>query len=98
MESVCSRDMKRSQARSAIEALFEIIKQNLERGEEVLISGFGKFCVKGKNPRKGRNPITGEGLMLNSRRVVTFRCSPVLKDGLNGKSRGRNRTELCPLD
>ena len=54
-------------------------------GEDVLISGFGKFCVKKKHQRKGRNPLTGESLMLKARGVVTFRCSPVLKGKMNGK-------------
>ena len=49
-----------------------------------MISGFGKFCVKEKNERRGRNPATGEDLMLESRRVVVFRCSPVLRDKVNG--------------
>ncbi|MBW2075852.1 MAG: HU family DNA-binding protein, partial [Deltaproteobacteria bacterium] len=52
-------------------------------GEDVLISGFGKFCVKNKEERKGRNPQTGEDMMLGSRRVVTFKCSGVLRDRVN---------------
>ncbi len=65
-------------ARSAqvIDSLLEIIKKTLEDGEDVLISGFGKFCVKEKGKRMGRNPQTGEELMLGARRrVVKFRCS-----------------------
>jgi len=62
-----------------VEALLDIIKKKLENGEDVLISGFGKFCVKNKNQRKGRNPATGGDLLLDKRRVVTFRCSPVLR-------------------
>ena len=68
-----------------VESLLEIIKNTLERGEDVLISGFGKFCVKEKNERRGRNPATGEDLMLGSRRVVLFKCSGVLRDKINGK-------------
>jgi integration host factor subunit alpha len=68
----------------AVEATFEIIKQTLEGGEDVLISGFGKFCVKDKSKRRGRNPGTGDDLMLAERRVVTFKCSTVLKGKLNG--------------
>jgi integration host factor subunit alpha len=56
-----------------------------EDGDDVLISGFGKFCVKEKKERKGRNPATGDDLMLAPRRVVTFQCSGVLKDRVNGK-------------
>ena len=66
-----------------VETLLEIIKRTLESGEDVLISGFGKFCVKEKNERKGRNPATGEDLMLEPRKVVTFRCSGKLREIVN---------------
>ena len=66
-----------------VEALLDIIKKKLENGEDVLISGFGKFCVKNKKQRKGRNPATGSDLLLAKRRVVTFRCSPVLRKKIN---------------
>ena len=68
-----------------IENTLEIIKQRLTEGEDVLISGFGKFCVKDKRERRGRNPATGNGLILEARRVATFTCSSVLKEKLNGK-------------
>ena len=68
-----------------IESLLEIIKARLENGEDVLISRFGKFCVKNKNSRRGRNPATGEDLLLGSKRVVTFKCSPVIRDKMNGE-------------
>lgn len=71
-----------------LEFLLEIIKTTLESGEDVLITGFGKFCVKEKSERQGRNPATGNDLMLGARRVVTFKCSSVLKDKLNGKGKG----------
>ncbi len=67
-----------------IESLLEIIKKALETSEEVLISGFGKFCIKQKNKRRGRNPATGEDLTLRERRVVTFKCSGKLRDKING--------------
>ena len=67
-----------------IETLLEIIKRTLESGEDVLISGFGKFCVKEKNERRGRNPATGKDMMLEPRKVVTFRCSRQLRDKING--------------
>ena len=67
-----------------IETLLEIIKGTLEKSEDVLISGFGKFCVKNKKPRRGRNPSTGEDLMLRERRVVTFKCSGKLRKKING--------------
>lgn len=63
-----------------VESLLEIIKRTLENGEDVLISGFGRFCVKDKDRRRGRNPQTGEDMMLGKRRVVTFRCSGALRD------------------
>lgn len=67
-----------------IETLLEIIKGTLEKSEDVLISGFGKFCVKNKKQRRGRNPATGEDLLLRERRVVTFKCSGKLRKRING--------------
>ena len=67
-----------------IERLLEIIKRSLESSEDVLISGFGKFCVKDKAKRKGRNPATSEDLMLRGRRVVTFKCSGKLRHKIDG--------------
>ncbi len=66
-----------------LETLLELIKSNLEKGEDVLISGFGKFCVKAKNQRRGRNPATGADMILDQRRVVTFRCSHLLREKIN---------------
>jgi len=66
-----------------IEILLELIKAKLAAGEDVLISGFGKFCVKEKRERRGRNPATGEDMMLEARRVVTFKCSGQLRDKIN---------------
>jgi len=66
-----------------IETLLEIIKSTLETGEDVLISGFGKFCVNEKKARKGRNPATGETMVLAPRKVITFRCSRQLRDKIN---------------
>ena len=63
-----------------VETILELIKSELASGEDVLISGFGKFCVKGKRERKGRNPATGEDMILGPRKVVTFRCSGILRD------------------
>ena len=67
------------------ESLLELIKSSLASGDDVLVSGFGKFCVKEKRERKGRNPATGEDAILPSRRVVTFKCSGKLRDKINGK-------------
>jgi integration host factor subunit alpha len=68
-----------------VETLLEIIKSSLASGEDVLISNFGRFCVKEKAERKGRNPATGDDLMLKPRKVVTFRCSGKLRDRVNEK-------------
>ncbi len=67
-----------------IESLLEIIKRTLESSEDVLISGFGKFCVKDKAKRRGRNPATGEDLMLRGRKVVIFKCSGKLRHKIDG--------------
>ena len=74
----------KNQSIEMIETLLEIIKSTLESGEDVLISRFGKFCVKEKHERRGRNPATGKDMMLEPRRVVTFRCSRQLRDKING--------------
>jgi integration host factor subunit alpha len=68
-----------------VETVLEIIKRSLEHGDDVLISGFGKLCVKDKAARKGRNPATGEDLMLGKRRVVTFKSSTILRNKVNDK-------------
>ena len=67
-----------------VETLLELIKSSLESGDDVLISGFGKFCVKEKGERRGRNPSTGEDMMMKPRKVVTFRCSARLREKING--------------
>jgi integration host factor subunit alpha len=67
-----------------VETLLEIIKKALESGDDVLMSGFGKFCVKEKRKRRGRNPATGEDMMMKPRKVVTFRWSGNLRKKLNG--------------
>lgn len=66
-----------------LESLLGLIKTTLESGEDIMISGFGKFQVKDKKSRRGRNPETGNHLILDARRVVTFTCSGVLKERLN---------------
>jgi integration host factor subunit alpha len=65
------------------ETLMEAIKETLESGEDVMISGFGKFSVQNKNERRGRNPQTGEDIMIKPRKVVTFTCSGKLRDRIN---------------
>ena len=73
----------KARASELIESLLELIKATLASGEDVLISGFGKFCVREKKERRGRNPATGEDMMLAKRKVVTFKCSPVLRNKVN---------------
>jgi len=74
--------LTKKRATELVDATFEIIKKALERGNEVQISGFGKFKVKFKWARKGRNPKTGERIVLESRRIVNFQCSLKLRDKL----------------
>ncbi|RKZ67432.1 MAG: integration host factor subunit alpha [Gammaproteobacteria bacterium] len=74
----------KQQSIQIVESLLELIKSKLESGDDVLVSGFGKFCVNEKRERRGRNPSTGEDLMLAPRRVVTFKCSGKLRDRVNG--------------
>jgi integration host factor subunit alpha len=68
-----------------IETIIETMKQTLESGENIMISGFGKFSVSNKSERRMKNLTTGEDLMLEARRVVTFKCSPLLKNKINEK-------------
>jgi integration host factor subunit alpha len=68
-----------------LDSRLEIMKQTLESAEDVLISGFGKFSVKEKMERKGRNPQNGQPMMLAPRKVLTFKCSGKLRDRINGK-------------
>ena len=73
----------RNKSAETVETLLQIIKKTLASGEDVLISGFGKFCVKEKKERKGRNPATGDVMMLAPRKVVTFKCSGKLREMVN---------------
>mgnify|MGYP000222871040 CR=1 FL=1 len=75
--------LPKNQSVQAVESIIEIIKKTLENGEDVLITGFGKFCVKEKSDRRGRNPATGKDLTLGARRVVGFKCSGKLRDRMN---------------
>ena len=83
MEKVHEVGFTKKVAVDAVESLLEIIKQTLEAEEDVLISGFGKYCVKDKRPRRGRNPATGTDMELWGRRVVTFKCSGKLRERIN---------------
>ena len=66
-----------------VEMIFDTIKETLEKGSKIKISGFGNFVVRSKRPRMGRNPQTGEEIEISARRVLTFRPSQVLKSALN---------------
>jgi integration host factor subunit alpha len=79
-----SNGYTQQKAFETVEIMLELIKRSLENGEDVLISGFGKFCVKKKAERRGRNPATGEDMMLAPRKRVTFQCSGKLKEKING--------------
>ena len=72
------------QATDSVEAFLRISKNSLKNGSDLLLSGFGKFNVKDKKSRRGRNPQTGETLILDARRVVTFNPSGILRDKVNG--------------
>src|SRR2546422_30317 len=74
----------KKEATEVVESIFELVKERLEQGEKVKISGFGNFVVNEKRPRKGRNPQTGEEIVISGRRVLTFKASQVLKKTMNG--------------
>ena len=81
-----NNDLTQKQSTDLVETTIEIFKRTLESGDDILISGFGKFCLKHKAERKGRNPATGEDLMQPARKVVTFKCSGKLRERINGRS------------
>ncbi len=78
-------DIPKYRSVELVETLLEIIKKTLESGDDLMISGFGKFSVKEKRIRKGRNPATGKDMMLDARKVVTFKCSGGLRNKVNKK-------------
>ena len=85
IESVSSQiGLTKKQSINTVETLLEIIKSTLESGEDILVSGFGKFCVKAKKERKGRNPATGDKMMLAPRKIVIFKCSGKMRNKING--------------
>ena len=86
INAICNNsNIPRQESSSAVESLLEIIKQTLASGEDILISGFGKFCLKDKRQRRGRNPQTGDAMMMDARRIVTFKCSNLMRGKINGK-------------
>jgi integration host factor subunit alpha len=84
IESISERlDLSPTEAKSVLEALLETMKLTMASAEDLMISGFGKFLVKDKAPRRGRNPATGEEMILEKRRVVTFKCSSKLRNQIS---------------
>lgn len=80
---VTQLELPKKEAADVLESVISILKQELESGEDVLISGFGKFEVKQKKARKGRNPQTGEAMTIEPRRIITFSTSKLLKSEIN---------------
>jgi integration host factor subunit alpha len=76
-------NLTKAQATESVEAFLRLSKETLIGGSDLLLSGFGKFNVREKSPRRGRNPQTGDDLMLNARRVVTFKPSGILRSKVN---------------
>lgn len=76
--------LTKKQAVESVDAFLRISKDSLIEGSDLLLSGFGKFNVRDKKPRRGRNPQTGEELILDGRRVVTFKPSGILRTKING--------------
>ncbi len=76
-------DIPRKECINLVESFFDIIKDELAKGNDFMISGFGKWSVKQKRPRIGRNPQTGEKMIIDARKVVTFKPSDVLRDAVN---------------
>lgn len=77
------KGLTKAQATESVETFLSISKNSLITGEDLLLSGFGKFNVKDKNARRGRNPQTGDELTLDARRVITFKPSGILRDKIN---------------
>lgn len=75
----------KKEASELVEMVFDSMKDILENGDKIKISGFGNFVIRGKNERIGRNPQTGEQIKISARRVLTFKPSQVLKAMINGE-------------
>lgn len=77
--------LSKTQAADSVETFITLVKDSLIKGDDLLLSGFGKFNVKDKKPRRGRNPQTGDELILDARRVVTFKPSGILRSKINSR-------------
>jgi integration host factor subunit alpha len=84
----------RQESFQIVEQVFQILKETLEKGEKVKISGFGNFSIREKRPRKGRNPQTGEAVTISGRRVLTFKPSANLRKAVNGENHGPEAIEV----
>ncbi|MBN2438405.1 MAG: integration host factor subunit alpha [Deltaproteobacteria bacterium] len=83
-ESICEHlSILKKDSLNIVESLFDIIKDELEKGNDVMISGFGKWSIRSKKARKGRNPQTGKAITIDARKVITFKPSNVLRDKVN---------------
>jgi len=86
IQNVCDRlGFSKKDSARIVESVFDIMKDELAKGDKVKISGFDNFIVKDKNSRRGRNPQTGAEIEISARRVLTFKSSQVLKKALNNK-------------
>ncbi len=86
IDEICQKiGLPKKDSTDIVELLFDTMKQTLERGENLKISGFGSFTVRQKKSRLGRNPQTGQAMEITARKVVTFKPSQVLRDALNGE-------------
>lgn len=98
IERAITKEMgyKRAKSSRLVAILLEALKSSLESGEEVMIGGFGKFCVMEKSARRGRNPSTGESMTIKPRKVVVFRCSVKLRDKINSSQNSESTNQqLC---
>jgi integration host factor subunit alpha len=77
--------LKKNESNMLLESVLSIMKDALESGEDIKIAGFGKFAVKKKKDRKGRNPQTGESITIEARQILTFKPSAILKEKINGR-------------
>lgn len=80
----------KKEAADLVDLVFDTMKETLARGEKIKVSGFGNFVLRDKRQRQGRNPQTGEPMMITERRVLNFKASNILKQGLNPRRSGRD--------
>ena len=92
---VCDQcSFSRQESFQIVDQVFQILKETLERGENIKISGFGNFVTREKRPRKGRNPQSGEKIMISGRRVLTFKPSKILRKAVNGGNQDSEKIEI----